>query len=253
LVRTNHLSGQIIGALDDKARNAGERAQVALEKGGNALAHAAAAADKSAEAEESASNAVNLARAARKEVNSFAKEMALARKELTDAQRAILQTNADLGKVQKRVADRHLTPEQQSRIAPKLCQFGGRNVRIGLYNSDGEMQNLAKDIKGALPQTCVLNLRFALGWAVSISPYQVTEGFSGIHIFLMPSAGSQDRVFAASLREALKEAGLDVDGPMPPPQWGSVIAGGGNTETFIKGVPGAIEGTSVEIAIGKKP
>src|SRR6267378_7769407 len=43
LVRTNQLSGRIIGSLDEGARDAGEKSQIALTKSENAITHAGAA------------------------------------------------------------------------------------------------------------------------------------------------------------------------------------------------------------------
>ena len=122
----------------------------------------------------------------------------------------LLQT--DVLKLRERMADRHLTPKQQSAIANKLCpQFGGLNLTIGLYSADGEMNALAADIDGALPLLCPNN---RIGWAVSISPSQTPEGFSGSRIFVYEGASFRVRLFASALFEALKSEGLQVEGPM---------------------------------------
>jgi hypothetical protein len=127
----------------------------ANERAGKAEKDAADANERVGKAEERA--AANAKEAAR--LNKLAEDEKLARR-----------------KLEARIADRHLTVEQQSRIAKSLCRFGGRNVSVGLYSPDSEMQTLAKEIAGALPPHCDGHT----GWAVSIRPWQVSEGFSGI-------------------------------------------------------------------------
>jgi hypothetical protein len=168
---------------------------------------------------------------------------------VANAERETAVAKLELAKLQERMADRHLSPKQQSVIANKLCQFGGLNVEIGMYNADGEINGLAKDIAGALPVLCGKTL----GWAVSISPSQVTEGFSGMQIFVYQGASSRVRAFASALYEALKSEGLQVGEPMPPPRFGSIMGGGGRVSRFKVGTPGTEAGTFVEIGIGKKP
>ena len=108
------------------------------------------------------------------------REAGEARKEAERLHRENLLLQADVLKLRERMADRHLTPKQQSAIANRLCpQFGGLNITSGLYCADGEMNASAADIDGALPLLCPNN---RIGWAVSISPVQTTEGFSGLRI-----------------------------------------------------------------------
>lgn len=151
---------------------------------------------------------------------SFRLDIAKANRAAAEANRTAEQERLERVKLEVRIADRHLTSAQQSRVAKSLCRFGGRNVAIGLYSPDGEMRKLSEDISGALPMQC----DGRVGWAVAITPMQATEGFSGIQIVLKPEATLQDRIFASALVAALREEGLQVDGPMPSPNRGSIMS-----------------------------
>jgi hypothetical protein len=146
-----------------------------------------------------------------------------------------------------KMADRHLTPEQQSRIAKSLCGFGGVYIDIGLYNSDSESQELGKEIDGALPERC----DGKPGFVVSIVQKLATIGFSGIQIIAKEGTSQKSKSLAAALAAALKQEGLQVRGPMAEPKRGNVMSGGSQ---FNRSIGAGIErATPVEIAIGKKP
>lgn len=223
--RNDALSEQVIGSLDVKARDAAKNSSTALTNSQEA--------DKSAEAAvSSAANAQALAHSARQEADTFER---------------------DLRRVQRRVADRHLTPIQQADITEKLCAFGGRNVQIGIYNADGEINSLSKDILGVLPirlpAYCLLGQQH-LGWAVETVRYQASVGFSGMQIVMRDWATEDDERFAAVLADALRLEDLDVEGPMRPPRRGSYMSGGADPDSKqFTMLPRA----SIEIAISKKP
>jgi hypothetical protein len=219
-----------IAALNKEAGDARQQAGESDERAGKALERASKADERAAKNE--------------KEAARLKKEA-----ERLHGENLILQT--DVLKLRQRMADRHLTPKQQSAITNKLCpQFGGLNLTIGLYSADGEMNALAADIDGALPLLCPNN---RIGWAVSISPGQTPVGFSGSRIFVYEGASFRVRLFASALFEALKSEGLQVEGPMPRPNFGGMISGGGRVRTFNTGVLGTEAGTFVEIGIGRKP
>jgi hypothetical protein len=150
-------------------------------------------------------------------------------------------------KLRLRVADRRLTPEQQSRIAKSLCVFGGIGVDIGKYSPDGEIEELAKEIKGALPSTCDGKPGFQVSLLVGIR----TPGLSGIQVIVKKGTSQKSKHFADALVVALKQEGLQVDGPMPDPTRVNQRLGGAD---FSRSIGAGIEpGIPVEIAIGRKP
>jgi hypothetical protein len=71
LVRTNTLSGTVIGSLEEKAGEAATKAQQALGDSSVAITQSGKAVDESGQAKTSASNALVLARGARTEADSF--------------------------------------------------------------------------------------------------------------------------------------------------------------------------------------
>ena len=155
-------------------------------------------------------------------------------------------------KIRERIVDRHLTAEQQSRIAKSVCKFGGINVDIGLYSPDGEIEKLGKELNGALPESCDGNL----GFVVSIVPKLTTRGFSGVQIIVKEGTSQKSKSFANALAVTLREVGIQVDGPMPEPKRGAVIPGGAEFKrSAVDGLSnvGFENATPVEIAIGKKP
>ncbi len=93
LVRTNQLSGKLIGSLNAEAGEADRKARVATEKAGQATTKADAATDASSKALDNsdranadASSALHLAQGARKEADSFEKDISSAKKQATEAE-----------------------------------------------------------------------------------------------------------------------------------------------------------------------
>jgi hypothetical protein len=176
------------------------------------------------------------------------KEAGDARKKSGDLERDNLLLQADVLKLRQRMADRRLSPEQQLRIGEDLCRFAGIYVEIGLYNSDGEMQTLGEDLRGALPDKC----DGEAGFVVSVTQKTATIGFSGIEVVIKDGTTEKSRSFAGVLASALRNEGrFQVKGPTPEPKRGLVTSGG---SAFRRSVGNGIEqGVPVEIAIGKKP
>jgi hypothetical protein len=100
LVRTNELSGSVIGSLGDKAEDADKKAKVAIIDSSTALAQAKDALSKAGSAEDSlgkaedesnkaqaaASSALTLARDARQEADSFEKDIQSAKTQAASAE-----------------------------------------------------------------------------------------------------------------------------------------------------------------------
>jgi len=141
LVRTNQLSGQIVGSLDERARAAGDRAQVALGESESAAANAGlaeararladasskSANEQSTRAESSASSAMTLARGARQEADSFEKDIVSAKERAAEAERHLAEALAEARRVQTALdaykAPRTITDEQRLRIVSALKPF----------------------------------------------------------------------------------------------------------------------------------
>jgi len=113
-----------------------------------------------------------------------------------------------------------------------------------MYNSDGEMEQLAEDLKATL-ELCDDSPHFV----VSISRQTATRGFSGIQVVFKGSLPDKDRSLAEAVVSTLKREGLQIDGPPLEPPRGTVTRGGGN---FAR-IAGINENADFEIAIGKKP
>jgi hypothetical protein len=217
LVKTNQLSGRIIGSLDEKAREAGEKAQAALDKSDNAVTHAGLAeesstraAGKSEKAEKSASSALSLAGSARQEADSFEQDIVSAKTQATQAethladalQRAAsaetraVQTGIELARFK---APRSLDSAQLERIREKMAAFP--KTMFDLYvNSESEAVDLMNQIDGTLRSagwtftaaggdTILYNHRAGLvsvsGVLIEISPERVADLKSPVEALAM--------------------------------------------------------------------
>ncbi len=163
LVRTNQLSGSVIGSLGDKAEEADGKAKKAITDSATALSQAkdaltksgkaadslGKAEDKANKAQTASSNALTLARGARSEADSFEKDIVSAKKQAAEAEAHLaearqLAANAVQGTaaVTAKIAGRRLTVEQKERLksllkpfAPTMIEldwsWGPRNSRLG--------------------------------------------------------------------------------------------------------------------------
>jgi hypothetical protein len=250
--RLQTLEGADIQTLDVKAEKAGSKATEAMTKSGAALSQAGAAndtvkaaVDKSDKAAQTAANAIGLATGARREADSFEKDIVSTKKQAAEAESHLAEALQRVANAEARLADRRLPAAQQRRVAQVLCKFGPRNVEIGMYNSDGEIQQLGKDIEGAFPPTCDGRKP---AFIVSTQMVQSSIGFSGIQVIVPSGSTRADEDFAAAVTAVLTSEGLPAVGPLGPQNRGGLMRGGGAVRRVV-----GIEGTSIEIAIGKKP
>jgi hypothetical protein len=208
LVKTNQLSGRVIGSLNELTTGADTKARKALGDSGDAIMQArdakteADTANKSSgKAVESASIAMTLARGARQEADA---------------------ANSQVAKIRERIADRHLTVEQQARIRGKLARFSGTRLVFALITPDGEMDGLINDLMSTFPIT----FEKKLGWRTCILRWQASPGFSGMRVELTPEASQSDKDFAVAFVSALSEEHIEITGPVPMPQRsGSMLNG----------------------------
>jgi len=191
LARTNSLSGQEIAFLNTVAADARVRAA-------NAEGAAKGFESKIAEAQRGTAEAGRDAEIARKNAEQIKLEAEELRK-----QNLVLQT--DVLKLQEKLADRHLSPEQQKSISAKLSKYAPLPVMFALYSADGEMERIASDIRGALPST----------WMVGYRRGSSSEGgFSGIRVELAKDATLDENSIASELVTAFKSERLTVSGPV---------------------------------------
>ena len=183
-------------------------------KAAKALVDATGALVKSASAEKESSNALKVARDARSEADTFEERIVSATDTATKAEshlaealerasRAEAQASTAAGKV----ADRTLSPLQQSNIVSRLRQFGPRRIDMIIIGDTGEIGNIATLIASAIQQA---------GWTVhfvgkAISGPNVSGVLVGTHI------GSDQGVEAAAdaLISALRSEGI-VSGRFTP-------------------------------------
>lgn len=240
LVKTNSLSGQIIGSLNEKATgafkastNALSAAAIASDTANGAATVSGGAKSASASAVKTAGDVETLARGVRRDANSLKTE--------------ISQLSHQTSDIRDQIAWRDLTPAQQGRVTSSVCKFGGIDVLISLHAFGGEASNLRNKIRTALPQTC--------GFVISgRAPSNETEPFSGIQVILQPDdADPRHKAFATALVDALTREGLAAVGPIPPPDRGATAPGPTAYKAVVTEGASPIPGFRVEIAIGDKP
>jgi hypothetical protein len=235
LVRTNQISGQVIGALDTKAAEAYRKSGLATTNSDSAARKAKAASDEadaakieSGKARDAASVAELVARGARQEADSFEKEISKAQSDLTALKR--------------RMADRHITPEQGTKLRKWLEAFPNKGVQITLVNSDSEVQGFANDLSDALAKLP--------GWVVAVDEIQTPGGRPSVAVVMESAATKADNLFADSLTFAIRSVGQEVAGPMPIMRGATVVAGGAG-ELHHAGTLNPRQNVNIEI--GKKP
>ncbi len=192
LVRTNELSGTVIGSLGDRADEADSKAQRAITDSGTALTKAGEATSKVGTAEDIAERAVEKSNKA-----SSAASNALG-----------LAHHAE-----ETLAWRRLTKEQQGEIALSLMRFHVQSASIQYLATDHEADSFASDIASALRET-IPQVSDPLG------AFQMNEGswtnergmdFSLNHGVWIGSTHDQDSRGAADLIKAeLCKFGFDT-------------------------------------------
>jgi hypothetical protein len=152
---------------------------------------------------------------------------AISDREVADLNKEAVEARLQLAKLRGRMADRRLNKEQQAAISRELAEFH-RRVQLELYNADGEIDELAKDIGGAIP--------------VAINRCTTTAGFSGIQIVLTKDAMEADTTYANAIGRTFKNVQLEVVGPIREPDRGTWLCNG-------ELLPSA----RLTVAIGRKP
>lgn len=166
LVRTNELSGSVIGSLGDSAKEADRKAKIAITDSSTALAQAkdaltkaGKAADSLGKAEDEAnkahtasSNALALSRGAREEADSFEQDIVSAKKQAADAEShladALKKAAAATAELDKLKSPRSLTNTPE--LISALEAFKGTEYRFSGVFGDEESGSLLIQIDGVL-------------------------------------------------------------------------------------------------------
>ncbi|HWF38252.1 MAG TPA: hypothetical protein VG322_07025 [Candidatus Acidoferrales bacterium] len=182
LIRTNELTGSVIGSLGDKAAEANGKAERAISDSSTALTQAEGAITiagdaktKADAAKSAAGNALDFARAAN-----------------------------------KKLADRHISQAQQERIQRSLAKWDGIDIRlpITMVNGDDETWTYASELLDTL---CAIP-----GWSAELDSVNNNSGASNLAVTVPEDAPTPDKSLAKDLATALHDAGIEAKGPAPP-------------------------------------
>jgi hypothetical protein len=130
------------------------------------------------------------------------------------------------------MADRHLTPEQQSRIASELTPFAGQAINVIGPPGEPEIVGIANDVMHSLLAPDKGGLSNGAGWVISVFVGQDNaRAVSNILIEIKVGADATSRAAASALAHSLRSEGLSVTGPIPPPRGYSGFTGMGTGES----------------------
>jgi len=232
LIRTNELSGSVIGSLGDKATEADGKAEKAISDSSAAFSHATDALTRAGKAEESlgkaeneakdarnaASNALTTARNARKEADSFENDIVSAKTQaaeaeshLADALQRAAAAEARVTELNRKLADRVLTDGQVLAIARQLIPFAGQEYEVTAYWDSPESLNIANRIHAALQ---------AARWKYNTegSKSIMWGGEVGVMIWTHPNADEPTKSAAEALIVALNAEGIEAVARQQNPQ-----------------------------------
>ncbi|HWE52386.1 MAG TPA: hypothetical protein VG273_21500 [Bryobacteraceae bacterium] len=253
--RTSVLEGelestndQIVRRLGDDAQQLEARLKSAIESASKAEIASTRAFDKANKATASASRSLTVANSALREADTFETSIKSARDDAAGALASLAEAKQLAEEAQKgnirnseKIADRHLTPEQQRTISNKLRKFRPVAWGIVTYSNDGEAIGLAEDLKVALVGAG------GAGWreAPMIS---ITTSKPDVGVLVEYTAGSVFAVHAVAieLASALRRERLEkiADPKVYAPNSGTTMSVG----SFTKLPPNAII-----VTVARKP
>jgi hypothetical protein len=246
LVRTNELSGSVIGSLGDKAEEADRKAKTAIADSATALSQAKDALTKAGEAANSlgkaedeankakisASNALTLASGARREADSFEKDIVFAKKQAADAESHLaeaLKQTADARRQANAIKQALVELDNQLRttqaqadeirdeiawrhVSPEESDTIRKSIPASLRGIKVEVRHLLSDPEAA---------KYASEIADALTPVMEVDGTSGV---LEPwgtipqgvglYVKSADTPGAVDIQRALKAGGIEVPGAL---------------------------------------
>ena len=197
LVRTNQISGQVIGALDTKAAEAYRKSGLAITNSDSAARKAKSASDEADGASATAQGASDVAGAAANKA--------------TEASQRADGANASLAKLGERISNtfgaRQLTEHGRKDLTERLREFSDVQVDVYMFIDDQwakdealpfatsvfkALESTPLDVAGRAPLTCTL------------------PGFVGVIVSAPNDFPSKDFKVAMAIFSALKADGIDM-------------------------------------------
>jgi len=219
LMKTNELSGTVIGNLGKEAEQADAKAKRALADAAVATEKSSTAKRDSAAAVAASSKALGVANGARIEADSFEKDIKTAKeqaasaeshlaealKKATAATRALREEEAKREAIEKKLAPRSFSLDRISALVKRLRQFGPQRIDVMSYPHDTEAEAL---------ENSFLNAFFNAGWNLNRFEPMDSEGITGIFIEVDRSDAKSVKA-AQALFDEIKSSDLTVVGPAP--------------------------------------
>lgn len=179
LVRTNQISGKVIGSLDEKAEEASSKSERAIIDADSATDKARTAKDESdnakaeaGRARDTASNAESLAHGARQEADSFEKDIVSAKNQAASAESHLAEALQRAAEATAAL-DRLKSPRSLTNIPgliSTLARFKDTEYTFSSVSADEESIQLLKRLNDVLQQA---------GWKRTKPP----GGFPAINVF----------------------------------------------------------------------
>jgi hypothetical protein len=142
--------------------------------------------------------------------------------------------------IEKDLAGRHLTNEQEAAIVKKLRPFAGERIVVLAYQEGYEPWYIEDQIAYALGG------KDSAGWVVSSGRVrELNRAFGGILVETTPKATGKHKDAAKALASALADSGLLVAGPLP-------VQTGLQTEVFAHADNGPSD-QPIHLTIGTNP
>jgi hypothetical protein len=281
LIRTNELSGSVIGSLGDKATVADGKAGKAISDSSAAFSQATDALTSARKAEESlgkteneassaqraSSNALSLAHSARREADSFEKDIVSAKAQAAEANEKSAEANERSADAELHLADalkqasdataelnRLKSPRilmNASEFSSRLKEFAGTEYTFPSVFGDAESEDLLKQIDSALQLAGWKRVKPSPPPIIGLNVYEDFRVAVGTSTGVEVAVGSAESV-----------ASLDT---INPQTWPAVVKAAGTlknalavciTPTEGNVLNGLVvdSGTSViRITVGKKP
>jgi len=219
LMKTNELSGSVIGGLGKEAEEADAKAKKALADAAAATKQSTEADNDSAAAVIASSRALTLASGARTEADSFEQDIKTAKgqaasaeshlaealEKAADATRALREEEVKREAIEKRLAPRSLRSDRIAALIKRLKQFVPQRIDVITYPHDTEAGALANSF---------LNVLINAGWKWNRFEPMDSEGITGIFIEFDRSDAKSVKA-AQSLFDEIKSPDLTVVGPAP--------------------------------------
>lgn len=189
LVKTNQLSGLLIGSLNDIAEEASK-------KSAQAVIDADAAIGKAKSAE-------TVARSAREQADSFEKRIVSATDTAIKAESHLADALEHTARLERQLAWREIDSEQRARLSAKLARFTGQLFDMATFESEPECVNFENELyRNMLAGKWLLDPKRE--W------HALMEMVIGVRMVVSANAHGQTRAAAGALVEALKAESIEA-------------------------------------------